>query len=150
MLVDTKQCSKCGQTKPVDLFIRDSRVKSGYGSRCKACKQKQSGDWNVRNRKRRNARARELKLHPRYQLNRNLAQIRFKKRHPDRKKAGDAKRRAKRPGFISDLTTVQWESIKEYYGHACAYCQSQTLKLTQDHVLPIAKGGNHTDRKSVV
>jgi 5-methylcytosine-specific restriction endonuclease McrA len=43
-----KTCTKCGQTKPITLFRKDKRLKSGYGSQCKACKYAQSEDW-VRN-----------------------------------------------------------------------------------------------------
>jgi 5-methylcytosine-specific restriction endonuclease McrA len=142
--MESKQCSQCGELKPLTDFNRNPNVKSGLRANCKVCKQKQVKAWQVENREKRNARAKELKKHPRYQLNRNLAQIRFKRRHPDRKKADDVKRRAKHPDFISDLTTEQWESIKTFYGNACAYCGGSGLKLTQDHVVPIAKGGHHT------
>src|SRR3970282_360244 len=33
-----------------------------------------------------------------------------------------------------------WDSIKEYYGHRCAYCGART-KLTRDHMVPRSRGG---------
>jgi 5-methylcytosine-specific restriction endonuclease McrA len=45
---------------------------------------------------------------------------------------------------ISDLTTKQWQMIKESYGFRCVYCGNKPVRLTQDHVVPISKGGNHT------
>jgi len=40
-----KTCSKCAETKPLDLFAKDKRRPDGRGSRCKACE-------NARNRER--------------------------------------------------------------------------------------------------
>ena len=36
-----------------------------------------------------------------------------------------------------------WEHLKALFGHCCAYCGRLTKKLTQDHVVPISKGGWH-------
>lgn len=33
-----KQCTKCGQIKPLSDFWKDRSKKHGYGARCKACK----------------------------------------------------------------------------------------------------------------
>jgi hypothetical protein len=35
--VGTKQCSKCGEIKPLSCFPRNNGLKSGYGSWCKPC-----------------------------------------------------------------------------------------------------------------
>lgn len=45
---------------------------------------------------------------------------------------------------ISDFTFQQWQELLEEYRHCCAYCGQQFDKLTQDHVIPLSKGGNHT------
>jgi hypothetical protein len=36
----TKRCSKCGETKPLDLFNQNSKSKDGRTSHCKVCKSK--------------------------------------------------------------------------------------------------------------
>lgn len=36
-MTESKICSKCSIDKPLELFGKDSRVKSGYESRCKQC-----------------------------------------------------------------------------------------------------------------
>ena len=41
------------------------------------------------------------------------------------------------------MTRVEWEAIKMYYDHRCAYCFDKPARLTQDHVKPISKGGAH-------
>lgn len=45
---------------------------------------------------------------------------------------------------LATLTREQWQDIKALYGHRCAYCDLPFERLTQDHVIPISKGGKHT------
>lgn len=52
------------------------------------------------------------------------------------------RRRARlRDGKSPGVTAAQWAEILETFGHACAYCLKTGLKLTRDHVEPIARGG---------
>lgn len=46
-------------------------------------------------------------------------------------------------GITCDLTVEQWEMIKAAYNYRCAYCRKKK-PLTQDHVVPVSKGGAHT------
>lgn len=46
------------------------------------------------------------------------------------------------------LTLKEWQAIKEAYGHRCAYC-GEKKRLTQDHVIPLTKGGHHTKENVV-
>lgn len=34
---ETKVCTKCGETKPINEFVKDRSRKSGYQSYCKRC-----------------------------------------------------------------------------------------------------------------
>jgi len=45
-----KKCTKCGDTKPVSGFHKQSRHKSGYKSSCKDCRKKESLDANRKRR----------------------------------------------------------------------------------------------------
>ena len=57
-----------------------------------------------------------------------------------------AKRQALlRGATISDFTLEDWIEVLEQYGYQCAYCKS-TSKLTMDHIVPLSKGGQHTQR----
>lgn len=72
---------------------------------------------------------------------------RWRQKNPERAAAhqalGKFKRRQQLADVRSDLTAMQWENIKELRGHLCAYCGLQK-PLTQDHVIPVSKGGEHT------
>lgn len=55
------------------------------------------------------------------------------------------RRRAIKNGAkISDLSSVEWGLIKRAFKYCCAYCGKKSNNLTQDHITPLSKGGNHT------
>lgn len=65
--------------------------------------------------------------------------------HPDAEKARQARWRARKRGAsVSTLTTQQWREILAAYDHRCVYCSRKMQRLTQDHLLPLSKGGEHT------
>ncbi len=54
------------------------------------------------------------------------------------------RRALKRNTKINDLTTDQWkERIDEFRGY-CAYCLKPMKRVTQDHMTPLSRNGNHT------
>lgn len=51
----------------------------------------------------------------------------------------------KRNVTICDFTQEQWNALQITFKHRCAYCGKYAKdKLTQDHITPLSKGGNHT------
>ena len=76
----------------------------------------------------------------------NREKIRLKEAsHPEMNSARCARRRARRLGAtISNFTATQWHIMKEHLGNRCVYCGQKTKRLTQDHLTPLIKGGNHT------
>ena len=56
----------------------------------------------------------------------------------------DRRRAAKLGAPIRDFTRQQWKQIQLAYGMCCAYCGVRPKHLTQDHIIPLAKGGSHT------
>jgi 5-methylcytosine-specific restriction endonuclease McrA len=68
----------------------------------------------------------------------------WRQRHPAAVSAQRFRRRVNFQNAVPiDLTETQWTAIKAAYGHRCAYC-GRRKPLTQDHVVPISKGGAHT------
>jgi len=43
-----KQCKKCEETKCITEFVKDKRLKSGYGAYCKTCKSKMDKEYRDR------------------------------------------------------------------------------------------------------
>ena len=67
--------------------------------------------------------------------------------HPEAResvKCAVERRRARKAGLPDTLTRSQWGAIKAAYKGCCAYCGKEVERLTQDHVIPIKKGGGTT------
>lgn len=45
---------------------------------------------------------------------------------------------------LSTLTSSEWNALLMAWHYCCAYCGIKTLDLTQDHFVPLSKGGTHT------
>lgn len=52
-----------------------------------------------------------------------------------------ARRWALQRGLLATLTPPQWAAILRAYKMRCAYCGKKKASLTQDHVVPLARGG---------
>ena len=106
--------------------------------------------------KRKAAAQRYAKRHP--EVLRAKSQ-RYFERHPERRKAIDKRyaqshpatirvrnnrRKARLAGVLHSLTVQQWEAILTLHGNRCAYCGRDDVRMTQDHVVPITRGGGHT------
>ena len=65
--------------------------------------------------------------------------------HPEVMSEQARRRRAlKVSAPVSDLTVVQWKGrITEYQG-LCSYCLQPMIRFTQDHMIPLTRGGSHT------
>lgn len=82
--------------------------------------------------------------HPEEVLARNAA---HRVTHPEVHTAARARRAARKKGLPATLTAEQWLAIQQAYKHCCAYCgkkESKKHPLTQDHVIPLSKGGGTT------
>jgi hypothetical protein len=127
-----KVCTKCCQSKPCNDFGPDRRRPLGLLARCREC-MRTFHDWNKRNR---------LVL-------RERAKQRYANETPDqrklrlaRTKRTKARRRSILKNIRRELTAEQWEQIKVIYKHRCAECRQKKF-LTQDHIVPLSKGGEH-------
>lgn len=62
-------------------------------------------------------------------------------------KRRSARRRSVLANIIATLTVDQWSSALENHDFRCAYCGrrfSKEFPATQDHVVPLSRGGHHT------
>jgi 5-methylcytosine-specific restriction endonuclease McrA len=71
------------------------------------------------------------------------------RRDPSSAKNAYHKRKARLTGNGATLTRSQWKSIIDWFANLCAYCGIECERLTQDHVIPISRGGTH-DAQNVV
>jgi 5-methylcytosine-specific restriction endonuclease McrA len=66
--------------------------------------------------------------------------------HSDKVIAKVKRQRARKANaLINDFTAQQWKDMQAAYDYRCVYCHKRCKgKLTQDHLTPLSKGGNHT------
>jgi 5-methylcytosine-specific restriction endonuclease McrA len=129
-----KPCTQCGEVKNLDEFQSRPSVSDGRQSYCKRCRLKLD-------RKRRSARPEKARAKARERYRNETPKQRVDRLA--RTKRAKTRRRSRVKDLRSDLTAAQWADLKAIYGHRCAYC-GQKKPLTQDHVVPIAMGGEHT------
>lgn len=56
----------------------------------------------------------------------------------------NTKRRRLIMGADCTLTLQEWEQIQKKQNHRCYYCGEKMDHPTQDHVIPVSRGGEHT------
>lgn len=68
----------------------------------------------------------------------------YRRGHPRPSSVDWQRREARKRGLPATLTAVQWTAIAVAYNHRCAYCGKKPRTLTQDHVIPLVRGGGTT------
>jgi len=69
---------------------------------------------------------------------------RQRERFPEKVRLNNEKRRAREKGALGTITAKEWKELLDKYEHKCLCCRRNDVKLTLDHVLPLALGGTHT------
>lgn len=52
------------------------------------------------------------------------------------------RRRTRKTQAGGSFTAAEWESLVNHYGNKCLRCGRDDVKLTADHVIPVARGGS--------
>jgi 5-methylcytosine-specific restriction endonuclease McrA len=75
-----------------------------------------------------------------------LASKLYRQAHPEIGTASTKRKRAHKKGApLNDLTHAQWLEIQAAQDYRCYYCGKRRKgHLTQDHIIPLSKGGSHT------
>ncbi len=131
--VESKSCSRCGETKPLSAFPKSIR----HRSMCKACRSRASiqyqrdnrAEVRTRHKRWRDANPEVWKAHNRAAL----ARIDPDKRRAQREKAKDRYIERK-----YGITRAQWDAMREAQNGVCAICRvpgrtGRHSKLVVDH-----------------
>jgi 5-methylcytosine-specific restriction endonuclease McrA len=138
-----KTCTKCGQTKSVELFYKGNGYKGGYRPRCKSCFNQASKDkkseYYLSNR------PEILQKVSRYRSENvlEIASKRAKWRSLNSEKTSlySYKRRAKfKENGTFLITAKEIDKLKSLNCFACG----KSGQIQIDHIIPIARGGRHS------
>lgn len=123
--VEMYKCHNCGK-----LFPFDRRFKMAVCAPCiEALKQPEQSPTEMLIDKFRNLNADYIES-----IQENLR---------DRRTKANQIRRAREAAVLSEFTYEDWQHCKKYFGYRCAYC-GERKRLSQDHVVPLSKGGPYT------
>lgn len=171
MVAEVKICRKCGNEKSTDEFVKASNCKDGFSHTCKSCRKAYREAYLQESRELTKATGQKYYLAHReeklvehrqyYQENRgHVAELnrlwyqnnweKARKRSDLWKKNNKSKlveyehRRRVREGS-SSFTAQEWDALKAKFNHACLGCgrAEPDIKLSPDHVVPLAKGGTN-------
>ena len=166
----TKTCQSCHETKPSTDFHQDPSRKDGRKESCKACRcalyrgpdtpPKNYASSEKERLERARIRAKEwakshaahVRMRQRKWEHDNPDKVReydrrWRAKHPDKVVEFVERRRARKLAVaVNDFTAEQWLAMKAHYKYCCVYCGKKQQRLSQDHITPLSKGGNHTVR----
>lgn len=155
-----KVCRKCQSILPAtkQYFLEDKRVKDGLFARCRVCT---GGNYQTENNdvpdgykictvcKHIFPKTEEYfyKCSSKYDRFYSSCKqcTRKKLKHKNHIFAiKEQKRKALKKSLPHNLTAEQWKAIKKEFNNQCCYCGKKDKKLTQEHFIPLTKGGEYT------
>lgn len=98
-------------------------------------------DYYARNRERLLAQQKEHMAQPEQKARRAAYDRTYKSAHKDKI---NAYQHARQRSYRHAHTVAEWEAKKAEYGHACAYCRRNDVRLERDHIVPIGQGDPFT------
>lgn len=164
--VDMKQCSKCNIQKPISDFYKRTSSRDGFHQQCKACMCANSIIWKKNNPEKRRASNKAYKK--RYPEKVAAQKKRSYLRNPEKHIQRTRDYRLRNPETNSNWKKNNVEKVREYsnrrrkiliangvyeirasflkrlYASACVVCGSKK-RVEMDHVVPISRGGKHTE-----
>jgi len=159
----TRTCTKCMERKPNSSFHRDKQASDGFRSTCKACRIRHVTKWYSNNRERQSTRekTRRQANQEKYAKKEALRYVKDREKrialateHSHLRKA--RKKKTKTERGISKL------ALKKKFGTKCYYCAKEMdfsvgagRKFNRDmatieHLIPLARGGEHTFENTVL
>lgn len=167
-----KRCPECRRVLPFGEFAKHRGRKFGIGMYCKPCNAKRARDyrkdnpeWREWRRKyyydnieveRARGKARYRKHREKYREwnrlyhesrkeHRRALTKRWREENPDKWKACQSRRRARKMNAEGHFSPAEWEALCQKHNHRCLRCgmSPPEIKLTPDHVVPLSKGGTN-------
>lgn len=159
-------CNVCSVEKDRVEFPKESRCKTGIATECSACKRKRGREL-MKTKRQADPEADRAYRRVHYHKNldksraygaqkardraaadpeaRNAYQRAAYAKNPFRMREATRRRRAMKAGvFTENFTEDQWLAILEANDHRCSYCLQKCDALEPDHMVALARGGEHT------
>lgn len=166
-----KQCTKCGETKPLSEFYKHPQCRFGVEPTCKLCRDAKNKAWFLKNKEAHNKRSTEnyhknkerhaerckawaianrdkMRAYVKkyYAANKEkeaVRRLKYEQQNPAQMKVNRATRRARKLGAVGSHTKAQVLSLLDRQRGRCAACKKTLKQYHADHVIPLARGGTN-------
>lgn len=167
-----KYCPRCKETKLRSEFGNHSGRKDGLTQHCRICHNERLAEYRKDNPKwlewrktrywdnveserqkaleyyERNKESRLAYMAEYHEANRDKSNHRTKQwreDNPEKAKASSVNAHAKRKSAEGEFSPSEWKELCEKYDYTCLCCgkKEPEIKLTPDHVVPVARGGSN-------
>jgi len=163
IIVGSKRCTTCKETKAVSAFSRDSARKDGLFYQCKECERERKRVYYAANSEKvreavrvwQAANSEKVREAVRVYRAANPEKVREYARvyyaaNPEKVRVHSQRRRARKANLPNTLTAAEWQYAIDYFYGYCAVCGRppknlfKTRRVNADHWIPLSKGGGTT------
>jgi 5-methylcytosine-specific restriction endonuclease McrA len=159
----TRTCSLCEKRLPIEQFHKDKASPDGFRSRCKECRIKHVKNWYQENKDRQSTKEkiRRQSNPEKYAEKEAERYIRDREKRINLATEHSHRRKARKLQTVVERG-ISKKSLKKKFGTKCYYCSKEMdfsvgagRKFNQDmatieHLIPLARGGEHTWENTVL
>ncbi len=159
----TRTCALCEKRLPISEFHKDKTATDGYRSRCKKCRIKHVKGWYEENKERQSLREKiRRKSDPeKYAEKEAERYVRDREKRINLATEHSHRRKARKLKTVIEKG-ISKRALKKKFGTKCYYCQKEMdfsvgtgRKFNRDmatieHLIPLARGGEHTWENTVL
>ncbi len=160
-----KTCRRCGSEFPAteEFFHKDSKVKSGLRSRCKPCitqgnletrdtelarknlqAWRKSNPEKVKEQQDRVSNKRTVSGYYKRYYRENSVRINARRNKWGHENGKFTEYSHRRRDLLRELLpNKDWQEVLDFYGRVCLVPDCGSTEITQDHVIPLSKGGRN-------
>lgn len=150
-------CTKCGNKLPATTkyFRKQSNVVYGLRKICKECDKKRWKEYYSKNQEylKERSKINSSERHRSYYIKNKdkciKARIEYRMKNLDKYRIYAQKRIARKRKLIRTLTNYEWIKCLDYFDNKDAYTGLDMIVPTQDHVIPLSKGGAYVKQNIV-
>lgn len=159
----TRTCSQCEQRLPINEFHKDKTATGGRRSKCKGCRIGLVKDWYQVNKERQSGRERKRRRTnvEKYAEKEALRYIKDREKRIGLATEHSHRRKARKLKTVIEKG-ISKSALKKKFGTKCYYCEKEMdfsvgvgRKFNRDmatieHLIPLARGGEHTWENTVL
>lgn len=140
-----KQCNVCEQWRPLSEFSSHSYHWDKLSHICKSCKRVQGRTYARKPRNRRVRQGNNKRWYLEHKEQARAKSKEWRQRNPDKSREIWYRYKARKLNAEGSFTADQWRAIVNHYcPDGRCLCCGEHKKLTQDHVVPLSRGGSNS------